>query len=92
MEKSERVAVVPVSMGWSDVGSWDALYELGLPDEDANLTRGDVRLDGTTGMMVHASGLRVSAAGVDNLIVIASGNEVMILPRGHSQDAKKFAG
>lgn len=91
MEKAERVVTVPVSMGWSDVGSWDALYELGQPDEDANLARGEVRLDGTTGMMVHADGLRVSAAGVDNLIVIASGRDIMILPRGHSQDAKKFA-
>lgn len=91
MEKAERVAVAPVSIGWSDVGSWDALYELGAPDDDANLTHGDVRLDSTTGMMVQTDGIRVSAAGVDNLIVIASGNEVMILPRGHSQDAKKFS-
>lgn len=90
-ENQGRVAVAPVSMGWSDVGSWDALYELGLPDDDANLARGDVRLSGTTGMMVQTDGIRVSAAGVDNLIVIASGNEVMILPRGHSQDAKKFS-
>ncbi len=92
MEKAERVAVAPVSMGWSDVGSWDALYQLGAPDEDGNLTRGTVRMHGTTGMMIQTDGIRVSAAGVDNLIVIASGNEVMILPRCHSQDAKKFSG
>jgi mannose-1-phosphate guanylyltransferase len=92
MEKAERVAVVPVSMGWSDVGSWDALHELGRKDQNGNLFSENARLDNTSGMMVQSDGIRISASGVDNLIVIASGNEVLILPRGSSQDVKKFAG
>lgn len=91
MEQAERVAVVPATMGWSDVGSWDSLYALASKDDDGNFARGDVRLLGTSGMMVETDGLRISASGVDNLIVIASGNEVLILPRGQSQDVKKFA-
>lgn len=91
MEKAARVAVAPVNMGWSDVGSWDSLYALARKDEAGNAARGDVRLSGTSGMMVDTDGVRISASGVDNLIVIASGNEVLILPRGQSQDVRKFA-
>jgi mannose-1-phosphate guanylyltransferase len=91
LEKADRVAVVPASMGWSDVGSWDSLYALARKDDEGNFARGDARLIGTSGMMVETDGLRISASGVDNLIVIASGNEVLIVPRGQSQDVKKFA-
>lgn len=92
MEKADRVAVVPVSMGWSDVGSWDALYELGAKDAALNSVCGNVRLLESDGNLIRSDGLRISASGIDNLIIVASGNEVMILPRGSSQDAKKFSG
>ena len=92
MEKAARVAVAPVSMGWSDVGSWDALYELGAKDSAANCLSANVRLLEGSGNLVRSDGLKISISGVDDLIVIASGNEVMILPRGSSQDAKKFSG
>lgn len=91
MEKADRVAVAPVSMGWSDVGSWDALYELAAKDEAANSLKGDVRLVEASGNLIHSDGLRVSISGVADLIVVASGNEVLILPRGSSQDVKKFS-
>jgi mannose-1-phosphate guanylyltransferase len=91
MEKADRVAVVPVSMGWSDVGSWDALFELGAKDEARNSVIGDVRLASGTGNLIRTDGIRISASGVDDLIIIASGNEVLILPRGQSQNVKKFS-
>ena len=91
MEKAERVAVVPVSMGWSDVGSWDALHELGAKDAAANSLKGDIRLIDANRNLIHTDGLRISVSGVNDLIIVASGNEVMILPRGSSQDAKKFS-
>lgn len=91
MEKADRVAMVPASMGWSDVGSWDALHELGAKDELGNTLRGDIRLIEAGGNLIHTDGIRISVAGVKDLIIVASGNEVMILPRGSSQDAKKFS-
>ena len=91
MEKAGRVAVVPVNMGWSDVGSWDALYELAAKDEAANSLKGDIRLFEASGNLIRSDGLRVSISGVTDLIVVASGNEVLILPRGSSQDVKKFS-
>lgn len=91
MEKAERVAVVPVSMGWSDVGSWDALHELGAKDSAANSLKGDVRVIDASGNLIHSDGLRISVSGVKDLIIVASGNEVLIVPRGSSQDTKKFS-
>lgn len=91
MEKADRVAVVPVSMGWSDVGSWDALHELGAKDEAANSLKGDIRLIDANRNLIHSDGLRISVSGVNDMIIVASGNDVMILPRGSSQDAKKFS-
>ena len=91
MEKAARVAVAPVDMGWSDVGSWDALHEIGAKDGSHNTTIGDVRLSEATGNLIHADGIRVSVHGVDDLIVVANGSEVLILPRGSSQKVRDFA-
>lgn len=91
MEKAERVAVAPVSMGWSDVGSWDSLHEIGSKDDAGNVTTGAVRIDAGTGNLIHAEGIRVSVHGIDGLIIVANGNEVMIMPRGSSQKVRDFA-
>ncbi len=90
MEKAGQVAVVPVAMGWTDLGSWDALYEIAETDGAGNALKGPVELVSGRGNLVQSNGLSVSLAGVDNLIVIAHGNRVMILPRGQSQDVKRF--
>lgn len=89
MEKAERVAVVPVAMGWSDLGSWDALYELGPADADGNAVRGDAVVLDAKNCLIRADGLRIAAVGVEDLIVVASGDSVLILPRGHSQAVKR---
>lgn len=91
MEKAEKVAVVPVSMGWSDVGSWDALHDIGDKDADGNVLSGIVRVNESHGNLIHANGIRVSVHNVDDLLIIANGNEVMIMPRGTSQKVRDFA-
>jgi mannose-1-phosphate guanylyltransferase len=91
MERADRVAVTPVGMGWSDVGSWDSLYDLGAKDERANAAHGTIRLSEASGNLIHADGIRVSVHGVHDLIVVANGEEVMILPRGSSQKVRDFA-
>lgn len=92
MEKSDRVAVVPVSMGWSDIGSWDALHEFGQKDANGNVIGGDVIARDTTNTLIRSDGIRISTSGITDLIIIASGNDIMILPRGGSQAAKEIAG
>lgn len=90
MEKAERVGVVPMSCGWSDLGSWDALAELGAADEGDNRLRGDVVSLDNRDCLVRAEGITVALSGVDNLIVVATPDNVLVLPRGRSQDVKKL--
>ncbi len=88
MEKAARVAVVPVSMGWSDIGSWDALHAHGEKDDNGNVTAGEVVLIDSANCLIQSDGPRISVSGVEDLIIIASGDEVMILKRGDSQSVK----
>ncbi|WP_294392481.1 mannose-1-phosphate guanylyltransferase/mannose-6-phosphate isomerase [uncultured Sphingomonas sp.] len=89
MEKAERVAVVPVEMGWSDVGSWDALHAISEQDGDGNAHCGEVLAIDTNGCLIRSEGPLVAAVGVKDLIVIATGDAVLILPRGSSQEVKR---
>ncbi len=88
MEKADKVAVAPVDPGWSDVGSWDALAELLPAGQDGNVMRGDAILDNAKDNLVIAQGVTVAIHGVDELIVVADGDNVLILPKGHSQAVK----
>jgi len=90
MEKADRVAVVPVSMGWSDVGSWDALHLLSECDAAGNAHRGTVLSIDSSNCLVRSDGPRVAVVGVHDLIVVASGDDVLVVPRGRSQDVKKL--
>ena len=90
MEKADRVAVVPVAMGWSDVGSWDALHTISDRDEAGNAHAGEVVAIDTRNCLVRSDGKRIALLGVEDLIVIASGDDVLILPRGRSQEVKRL--
>jgi mannose-1-phosphate guanylyltransferase/mannose-1-phosphate guanylyltransferase/mannose-6-phosphate isomerase len=70
-------------MGWSDVGSWDALYELGANQAQPNI----VEIEGSRNL-IRSDGIRIHMVGVDDMIVVASGNDILIVPRGKSQDVK----
>ena len=89
MERAQKVACVPVSMGWSDVGSWDALYELATRDEAGNALQGDVHAIESQGCLIRSDGPNVTVVGASDLIVVATGDEILILPRGQSQDVRK---
>ncbi|WCT73621.1 mannose-1-phosphate guanylyltransferase/mannose-6-phosphate isomerase [Sphingomonas naphthae] len=89
MEKADRVAVVPVDMGWSDVGSWDALHEIAPRDEAGNAEHGEIVSIDTSNCLLRTDGPLVAAIGVKDLIVIATGDAVLIMPRGSSQDVKR---
>ncbi|HWK36456.1 mannose-1-phosphate guanylyltransferase/mannose-6-phosphate isomerase [Sphingomonas sp.] len=90
MEKSDKVAVVPVDMGWSDVGSWDALRAISQLDDGGNHHQGEVIAIDTRNCFVRSDGVRIALVGVEDLIVVASGDDVLILPRGRSQDVRKI--
>ena len=91
MEKAPQVAVVPVTMGWSDVGSWDALHAISHADEGGNVVRGDAVVIESKNCLVRAeNGRRVALVGVEDLIVVAAGDDILVLPRGRSQEVKKI--
>lgn len=85
MERAEKVAVAPVDMGWSDVGSWDALYELAA--DAAGVA--PLAID-TERCLIRSDGVRIHTVGVSDLIIVASGNDILILPRGESQNVRKI--
>ncbi|HEV7289174.1 mannose-1-phosphate guanylyltransferase/mannose-6-phosphate isomerase [Sphingomonas sp.] len=90
MEKASKVVVVPVRMGWSDVGSWDALHAISDSDANNNACRGDVVAIDTANCLVRAGdGKKVALVGVSDLIVVVDGDDVLILPRGRSQEVKR---
>jgi len=89
MEKADRVAVVPVEMGWSDVGSWDALHAISDCDEAGNAQHGEVFAIDTKRCLIRTEGPVVAAVGVKDLIIIATSDAVLITPRGASQDVKR---
>lgn len=90
LEKADRVAVAPVAMAWSDVGSWDAVHALGPVDGDGNVASGDVVVIDTADCLIRSDGPTVATLGISDLIVVATGDHVLILPRGRSQEVKSL--
>ena len=86
MEHSTRVAVVPMSPGWSDLGSWDALAEL----LHVHPAHGPITMLDCDDCYIRSDGVQVAALGVRDLIIVASGQRLLILPRGRSQEVKKL--
>lgn len=90
LERAEKVAVTPVNPGWSDVGSWDSLFDMCDKDGQSNAIFGNATTIGSTENLIHSEGLEIATYGVENLLIVAHGNKVMILPRGQSQNVKKI--
>jgi mannose-1-phosphate guanylyltransferase/mannose-6-phosphate isomerase len=90
MERTRRAAVVPVSMGWSDVGSWDALWEMGAKDQHGTSIEGNVIAEDTRNCYLRSEAGLVAAIGIEDLVVVATADAVMVAPRNRTQDVKKL--
>jgi len=90
MERTDQAAVVPVDMGWSDLGAWSALWEIEEKDTQGNVTRGDVLLHDTHNSYIHADHAMVAVAGLDNIIVVATDDAVLVADRTNAQDVKQL--
>ncbi len=89
MEKTSRAAVVPVSCGWSDIGSWSSLWSVAERDDDGNRTEGDVIAVDTRGSLVRASERRLIATlGVEDLVVIDTPDATLVARKDRVQDVK----
>ena len=88
MEKSGNVAVVPCTIGWSDIGSWNALGDLTAPDAQGNRIEGEAILHDVSNCYIQSKQRIVGAVGIDNLIVIDTPDAVLIADRSRAQDVK----
>lgn len=90
MEHTADAVVVPLNAGWSDVGSWSALWELAVVEGEANVFVGDVAAVDVTGSYLRSESRLVAAIGVDNIVVVETPDAVMVASRERSQDVKKM--
>jgi len=88
MEHTDRGAVVPLDCGWSDIGSWSALCEVGEADGDGNVVEGDVLAQDTCNSYIRGESRLVATLGVDNLVVVETPDAVLVADRNKVQDVK----
>ena len=90
MEKTEYAGVVPVSMGWSDIGSWDAIWQITEKDKAKNASVGDVVVDDTFGSYLRCGRGLLAAVGVHDLVIIVEDDAVLVSSRDRSQDVRRI--
>ena len=90
MEKAENVAMIPLDVGWSDVGSWSALQDVLQSDDDGNTLEGDVLMHACTGSMVLAESRLVGIVGLNDVIVVETKDSVLVVNKQQSQDVKEL--
>jgi mannose-1-phosphate guanylyltransferase len=90
IERSKVISVVPCDMGWSDIGSWQAISELMAPDERGNRIEGEARLHDTDGCYIRTDGRLVTAIGVKDLIIVDTPDALLVAAKDRVQDVKKI--
>ncbi|MGE5145797.1 MAG: mannose-1-phosphate guanylyltransferase/mannose-6-phosphate isomerase, partial [Candidatus Eiseniibacteriota bacterium] len=88
MEHTTAAAVVPVDMGWNDVGSWSALWSIGAKDSDKNVVQGDVIVDDTENCYIRSSDRLVAAVGLRDTVIVETDDAVLVAAKDKAQDVK----
>jgi mannose-1-phosphate guanylyltransferase/mannose-6-phosphate isomerase len=92
MEETDRAAMVPASMGWSDIGSWAALRDATDRNDDGNSVRGRAELVDCSGVLVDSDGPRVSAIGLADVAIVVDGDEILVTTMEGAQKVGKLEG
>jgi mannose-1-phosphate guanylyltransferase len=92
MERSDRVATVPCDIGWSDIGSWNAVSELTARDDNGNRFEGEVLSHGSRNNYVNSEDRLTALVGVEDLLVVDTPDALMIAHKDHAQDVKHIVG
>ena len=90
MEHTKDAAIVPADIGWNDVGAWSALWDIGAKDAQGNVTQGDVVAEATTGSYLRTDGPMIAAVGVEDMVVVATDDAVMVAPKDRAQEVKRI--
>lgn len=92
MEKTADAVVIPLDAGWSDVGSWSALWEIGARDAAGNVLKGDVLLNGVKDCFISAESRLVAAVGLEDHVVVETADAVLVARKDRVQDVKTIVG
>jgi mannose-1-phosphate guanylyltransferase/mannose-1-phosphate guanylyltransferase/mannose-6-phosphate isomerase len=90
MERTAEAVVIPFDCAWSDVGSWSALWEISTKDAQGTATFGNVATIDSKGSYIRSDGPLVATIGVENLIIIATSDAILVVPKSRDQDVKKL--
>ena len=85
-----EIRVIPLNAGWNDLGTWDAVWQVGEKDQNGNLIQGDALVEASENNLIHSSHRLVSAVGVNNLVIIETADAVMVADRSQSQHVKRI--
>jgi len=92
MEKSTEVVTVPANLGWTDVGSWDALWQALEKDNNGNVTSGDAITKNTTNSLIYSQNKLVTAVGMKDTVIIATDDAVLVSDKASAQDVSLIVG
>lgn len=92
MEKTSDAVMVPLDAGWSDIGSWSALWDMSRKDADGNVLIGDVLYHNSHNSYIHSDSRLVAAVGVDDLVIVETKDALLVAHKDHVQDVKKIVG
>ena len=90
MEKTDRAAVVAGDFRWSDIGSWDALFDITPSDAAGNVVHGPAVAMDTSGCVLHSDGRLLATVGIKDLVVVSTSDAVMVVPRARAQEVKEL--
>jgi mannose-1-phosphate guanylyltransferase/mannose-6-phosphate isomerase len=88
MEKSDRAAVAPCDLGWSDIGSWAQLWDVGDKDAAGNVSHGDTLLHDASGCYVRSEDKLIAAVGVEDLVIVSTPDAMLVTRKDRAQDVK----
>ncbi len=90
MERTDRAAVVPADIGWSDIGSWDSLCDVAEQDAEGNCRRGDILAVDCRNSYLQSDGQLIATLGLEDMVVVATRDAVLVAPRDRSQEIREL--
>lgn len=90
MEKTSKASVVAADLGWSDIGSWQALWQVLDKDDAGNVCQGDVLLEDTRNCLVRSEDMLVAAVGMEDTLIVETADAILVAPLSRSQEVKKI--
>ena len=90
LEKSDKVAVIPMDIGWSDLGSWESIYQMSRKDDNGNVTRGNVILQDSENCLIFSDKKLITCVGLENFILIETNDALLACNLKRSQDVKEL--